>query len=167
MGNDKLSYTAGRSTLHRYRYVFVPTIWRSVKHCGEFRLYRVQSRARNRKEILRIRSGESRSHSRLRISTTGASRKPRKTTSRRCIFQKARNELCTQIRSLTSTISAVLSIINVTFITYVRTLSRCKNANYIVDSFHLQMRHPIQMKPADSENRNGEWKFSLSLGGAR
>lgn len=146
--------------LHRYRYVFVLTIWRSVKHCGEFRRYIPCSVSLAKWErILRIRSDELRSHSRLHANTMGANRKPRKTASRRCIFQKARNELYTQIRSLTPTISAVLSIINVTFITYARTLSRCKNAYYIVDSFHLQMRHPIQMKPADSENRNGEWKF--------
>jgi len=25
--------------------------------------------------------------------------------------------------------------------------------------FYFQMRHPIQMKPADSENRNGECHF--------
>lgn len=55
--------------------------------------------------------------------------------SRRCIFQKARNELYTRTLSLTPTISAVLSIINVTFITCAWMLSRCGNANYIVDSF--------------------------------
>lgn len=52
---------------------------------------------------------------------------PRKTASRRCIFQRVRNELYSRNRFLTPTVSAVLSIINVTFITLERLRSADDN----------------------------------------